>query len=481
MSFPGESETKDPFAGLVNTEAEQALLGSILLDNRVFENIVDLVQARDFAMPVHGRIFTAIAAQIGAGLSADAVGLKAIFDQDESLVGINGAYLAQLMQSVVTLLNAPTYARAVADLARRRDLVITAQDLQADAADLANTERTAADVVADIERRLLDIEQAASQGVAESVGDIAGRVIEAAAAAYRAGGLVTIDTGIDDLDRILSGMDAGALIIVGARPSMGKTALANTIAINVARAGNPVMFFSLEMTREQLGQRWIASQTGIETEDQRRGRLSDAQWPQLVEAQQYLAGLPIYVDDQPRLSVPQMRQRARRQKRRLRGRMGLVIVDHLQHVRQGGKTESRRLEIGDATSQLKAMAKELGCPVLVLSQLSRAVEQRDDKRPILSDLRESGDIEQDADVVMFLYREEYYLERGRPKRGANQSATAFTEALADYEKQLRDARGLAEVAVPKNRTGRVGNVRLAWDADRQRFENLARTFEGGAR
>lgn len=474
-SLRGDSDTRDPFAGLVNTEAEQALLGALLLDNRVFENVVDLVLPRDFATPVHARIYDAIAKQMGAGLRVDAISLKTAFDQDEALAGtLSGEYLARLLQSVVTTANGPAYARTIADLARRRDLVLAAQDLQADAADLSDTERSAADVVADIERRLLDIDQAASQGVAESVGDIAGKVIDATQEAYRAGGLVTIDTGIADLDRILSGMDAGALLIVGARPSMGKTALANTIAINVARVGNPVMFFSLEMTREQLGQRWIASLTGIETEDQRRGRIAAEQWQALVDARSYLSGLPIYVDDQARLSVPQMRQRARRLKRRLRGKLGLVIVDHLQHVRQGGKTESRRLEIGDATSQLKAMAKELACPVLVLSQLSRAVEQRDDKRPMLSDLRESGDIEQDADVVMFLYREEYYLERGRPKRGANQTATSWAETLAEYDQRIEDAKGLAEIAVPKNRTGRVGTVRLMWDADRQRFTDLAR-------
>lgn len=475
-------DTQDPFAVLVNIEAEQALLGAILLDNRAFENIVDVVQARDFANPAHQRIFDAISKQMAAGLPVDAVSLKTMFDQDQGesgMPGITGQYLAKLMVSVVTIVNAPGYARIIADLARRRDLVVTAQDLMADAADLSDVERTAADVVADVERRILDIDQAASQGDAQSVGAIAGMVVQAAGDAFRAGGLVTVDTGLVDLDRILSGLDVGSLNILGGRPSMGKSALANTIALNVARRVenqpiNPVMFFSLEMTAEQLGQRWIASLTGIETEDQRRGRIEEGQWQALVDAQNYLANLPIYVDDQARLSVAQMRQRARRVKRRLRGKLALVIVDHLQLVRQIGKRDNRNVELGEITADMKAMAKDLNCPVLCLSQLSRSLEQREDKRPILSDLRESGSIEQDADVVMFLYREEYYLERGRPKRKPNQTQASWSEAESEYETLLEDSRGMAEVLIPKNRTGRVGLVRLIWNASRQRFLDMAR-------
>ena len=475
-SLLGDSEAVDPFAGLVSTEAEQALLGAILLNNQAFEHVVDIVQARDFATPLHGRIFEAISKSLSAGGRVDAITLKTAFDQDPALAGtLSGAYLVQLVTSVVTIINAPGYARIVADLARRRDLVLAAQDLMADAADLGDTARTPGDIVGDIERRLLDIDQASSEGKIESVGDIAGRVIQATNDAYRAGGLVTIDTGLADLDRPLSGMDVGALVIVGARPSMGKTALAGTIAVNVARAGNPVLLFSLEMTREQLTQRWIAGVTGIATENQRRGRIEEHQWQALAEARSYLAELPIFVDDQSLLTVPQMRQRARRLKRRLKSKLGLVVVDHLQLVREVGRRDNRNVELGEITKTLKAMAKELECPVIVLSQLSRAVEQREDRRPMLSDLRESGSIEQDADVVMFLYRDEYYLLRSAPKRTAKQTGASFAETLLAYDEQLHDARGIAEISIPKNRTGQAGTVvKVAWNAERQQFTNLAR-------
>lgn len=480
----------DPILKLANTEAEQSLLGALLLNNAVFEHVVDIVGAGDFANGVHGRIYHAIGELASKGQLANPVTLLHHFANEEALARVGGgAYLARIAASGGIPANAPHYARTIADLARRRDLVSAAQDIILDATTLDDVNRTAADAIDAGEQRLYEIAESATQSVLESVGSIAAGVVRDAEAAYKAGGIRTVDTGIHDLDAPLSGLDAGSLILVGGRPSMGKTAFANTVAFNVARTpphkddppsaqrvpGKVVAFFSLEMTKAQLTQRWLAGLTGIETEDQRHGRVKPDDWTRLIKAQQYLNSLPIYVDDQARLSVPQMRQRARRLKRRV-GRLDLIIVDHLQHVRQGGRVENRRLEIGDATGMLKAVAKELNCPVLLLSQLSRAVEQRDDKRPMLADLRESGDIEQDADVVMFLYREEYYLSRSPPRRKLGETREAFSARLIDHESQVDETRGLAEILIPKNRTGRAGvTVKVAWDAPRQRFTDLARS------
>jgi replicative DNA helicase len=255
---------------------------------------------------------------------------------------------------------------------------------------------------------------------------------------------------------------------------MGKSCLAGSVAMSAARRGKRVAMFSLEMTGAELAGRWIAGLTGITTDCQRHGKIEPGDWQRLVHAQEELRRLAIFVDDQPRLSVAQMRQRCRRMRRR--AGLDLVIIDHLQLVRQGGKQESRRLEIGDASSMIKAIAKELGVPILVLSQLSRSPEQRDDKRPILSDLRESGDIEQDADVVMFLYRDEYYLQRAEPRRRASDTADGFASKQADWTDAMSAAKGIAEIIVAKNRHGRTGVAKAYFDGERQTFTDLARGY-----
>lgn len=387
MAVPGDSEARDLFAGLVSVQAEQALLGALLLNNDVYEYVVDIVAAADFATPLHSRLYEAVGNRIASGQKVDAVVLKGVFDQDPALSGqLTGTYLARLVDSVITLVNAPDYARTIADLARRRDLVLAGQDLIAAAADLADTSRTAVNIVEDIEQRLYQIGAVAVNGGPEGIGLIAAGALRQTEAAYKAGGAAVIDTGLDDVDRIVSGMGAGDLVVLGGRPSMGKSALAGNIVFNAARQGKLSVFFSLEMTKPELAQRWLAGMTGIDTDKQRHGRLDSVDWEKILDAQSALAKLPIAIDDQPRLSVPQMRQRARRHKRRFG--LDLIVVDHLQLVRQGGRVENRRLEIGDASSSLKAIAKELQVPVLLLSQLSRGVEQREDKRPSLADLRE---------------------------------------------------------------------------------------------
>lgn len=456
---------ENPLLSLYNAEAEQCLLGAIFVNNNAYEHVADLLSPEDFGTPLHGQIYAAIANMIPNGIAANPVTVARALDEPDK------AYLAKIVMSAVTVINAPHYAQIIADMARRRDIVTAAQDIIADAA-VVDIERPADVVLDEAEDRLHSIAERADRKCGlTSLGQILSDSVGAIEAAYKAGGTVTVNTGLADLDKLLSGMGAGDLVVLAARPSMGKSALAGSIAVNVAGQGKRVLIFSLEMTKAELAARWIAGKTGITTDQQRHGQVDD--WGRLIEAQRALSQLPVSVDDGSRLSVPMMRQRARRLKRRMRG-LDLVIIDHLQLVRQGGRQESRRLEIGDATSMLKAVAKELGVPVLVLSQLSRAPEQRNDKRPMLSDLRESGDIEQDADVVMFLYRDEYYLERNEPKRRPNQTNEAFAADVAEWEDQMRQAKGLAEIAVAKNRHGRTGTVKVRFDAERQRFENLAR-------
>lgn len=473
MSIAQLEPEKDPLAKLYSTEAEQALLGALFVNNRAYEHVADILAPEDFGYALHGRIFGAIGSLIASGGTANPITLKPMFEQDEALNGVGAsAYLSRLALSAVTVLNSRDYATTIADLARRRELIEAAQDIIGDAA-VVDIERPADIVLDEAEERLFRIgDRSSKAGTIRSLGDVLATTIKEIEDAYKRGGAVTTDTGLSDLDRIVSGMGAGDLVVLAGRPAMGKSAAAGTIALNAARTGQRVLIFSLEMSQAELSQRWLAGITGISTDRQRHGQLKGRDWDAVVEANVLLATLPIFVDDQPRLSVPQMRQRARRVRRR--HGLDLIIVDHLQLVRQPGKQESRRVEIGDASSMLKAIAKELQVPVLLLSQLSRAPEQRDDKRPLLSDLKESGDIEQDADVVMLLFRAEYYLERAEPRRRPNEQQDAFNSRLADWQDECRRVRGLAEIAVAKNRHGCTGVAHVVFDGERQRFENLAR-------
>lgn len=473
MSTSQLEPQKDPFASLLSVEAERGLLGALFMNNRAYEHVADILTPDDFSYAVHGKIYGAIGSLITSGSTANPVTLKAMFDQDGILQSIGGAaYLTRLANCAVTALNSRCYAETIADLARRREIVLAAQDIIVDAA-VVDVERPANTVLDEAEERLYRItDRSARENTVRSLGDVLVSTIKAIEDAYKRGGAITTDTGLVDLDHIISGMGAGDLVVLAGRPAMGKSAAAGTIAFNAARAGKTVLIFSLEMSQAELSQRWLAGLSGISTDRQRHGKLAGREWEDLVEANAILSKLPIMVDDQPRLSVPQMRQRARRVRRR-RG-LDLIIIDHLQLVRQQGKQESRRVEIGDASSMLKAIAKELQVPVLLLSQLSRAPEQRDDKRPQLSDLKESGDIEQDADVVMFLFREEYYLERAEPRRRQNETREAFEGRFADWQDECRRTRGLGEIAVAKNRHGRTGVAHVVFDGERQRFENQAR-------
>ena len=461
---------------LVNHEAEQALLGALLLNNRAYDAVCDVLAGEDFAHPLHGRIYSAIATFVAGGSEANAVTLHGYFadDADASFGGNPAGYLAQLDRCAVSVLNSYHYARNIRDLARRRRLVEAAQQIMDDAA-APDPERDADAVLDDAEQLLHDIAEPLATTGPQPLSAIMPRTLEAVEAAYKraadgGSGALVIDTGLAALDGIMRGMAAGDLVVLAGRPAMGKTAAAGTIAVNAAAAGKTTAFFSLEMTAEQLAMRMIAGRTGIATDKQRHGELDMVDWQRLHEANAYIARLPIHVDEQPRLGVGQIRQRARRI-RRQHG-LDLVVIDHLQLMRQGGRQESRRTEIGDITSSLKAIAKELQVPILLLSQLNRALENRDDKRPTMADLKESGDIEQDADVVVFVHRDEYYLERSKPKRHPRQTEESHYGEINAWQDLCDTAKGKADLIVAKNRQGRTGVARLAWDAERQRFEDL---------
>lgn len=458
---------------LVNHEAEQALLGALLINNAAYDRVCDKLSFEDFAHPLHGQIYAAIGSVIASGSVADTLTLHGFFAGGDVYLQSGGrSYLAQLAASAVTVINAPGYADAIADLARRRELVEISQELVNDAG-VPMPDRLVSAVVEDIEQRLSEIaERNQTHQTARPMVAITRKVISDTEAVHAAGGAKFVNTGLLDLDHYLKGMAGGELIVLAGRPSMGKSALAGSIASNAADQGKRVGMFSLEMTGEELGQRWIAGRTGISTEKMRAGDLDMADWPRFRDAEAELGRLSIIVDDQARLSAASIRQRARRLQRR--GGLDLVIIDHLQLIRQGGRQESRRTEIGDATSSLKAAAKELGVPVLLLSQISRKVEDRDDKRPMLSDLKESGDIEQDADVVLFLYREIYYLAKAEPRKNGRESKEGYASRLADWEADCAKVKDLAEIIVGKNRHGRTGFVKIHFDENRQRFSNLSK-------
>lgn len=472
MDNQWNTTAESPLSALCNIEAEQCLLGAILINNNAFEYVADVVAAEDFGNPVHGLIYSEIGKLVAQGMPANPITLSPLAQREAA---IGSRYLVSLLEAAPTVINAPHYANIIVDMARRREIVCVAQDAIADAT-VIDPDRPADTVLDEVEERLYSIgDKCIKNDGLVSLGTIIAGTLQKIEAAHKSGGAITVDTGLVDLDRIISGMGAGDLSVIAGRPSMGKSALAGSIAVNAAKAGKKVAMFSLEMSREELSQRWIAGLTGISTDRQRHGQIDDkTEWDKLVEASNYLNTLPILVDDQARLSVAQMRQRARRIRRR--GGLDLIIIDHLQLIRQGGKQESRRLEIGDATSMLKAIAKEMRLPILLLSQLNRGVESRENKRPGLADLKESGDIEQDADLVMFLYRDEYYLLRNEPRHKQGQSREAFTSEVADWQEKCSAAHGIAEIEVAKNRHGKTGMVRVRFDGERQRFENLERRW-----
>ena len=474
----------------VNYEAEQALLGAVLANNRAFEKVSDILQPEHFADDAHGRIFDACARLIERGQIANAVTLKTLFEQDEALTAVGGAqYLAKLQSNYVTIINAADYGRVIHDLYLRRELIALGEDVVNDAFG-ADLEVTAADQIETAEQKLYSLAEAGhSEGGLTGFKSAVVQAVEMAEAALKRDSHVAgVPTSFKDLDKLLGGLHPSDLIILAARPAMGKTSLATNIAYSAAaardRGPNPddasgqqseaVAFFSLEMSSEQLATRILSEQANVRSDGIRRGEIRDDEFDRIFETSRHLHTLPLYIDDTPALTVPALRTRARRLKRQ--HGLGLIVVDYLQLMQGpvGLRSENRVQEVSEITRGLKAVAKELNVPVLALSQLSRQPEQRDDKRPQLADLRESGSIEQDADVVLFIYRDEYYLVRERPRQSATEDPEKFNKRKVDYEERLEKARNIAEIIVAKQRHGPIGNVELHFHSDFTRFSDLVR-------
>ena len=482
----GDTQYRTPPA---NLEAEQALLGAILVNNAAYHRVSEFLKSEHFAEGVHGRIFAAIAKLMERGQLANPVTLKNLFDQDGALQEIGGAqYLARLAASVITIINAEDYGRTIYDLYLRRQLIAIGEDVVNEAY-RHDLDRQAPQQIETAEKRLFDLAETGQyEGGFLPFASALGQAIAQAEAAFKRSGRTTgVATGFTDLDKLLGGLHPSDLVVLAGRPSMGKTALATNIGFHAARHYRPVRtadgrtvaedgavvgFFSLEMSAEQLATRILAEESGVPSNNIRKGEVGSEDFQRFVEASQRLAEVPFFVDDTPALTIAGLRTRARRLLRQ-QG-LGLVIVDYLQLIRgEENGAENRVQEISEITRGLKALAKELNVPVLALSQLSRAVEQREDKRPMLSDLRESGSIEQDADVVMFVFREEYYLSRGEPMRRPEESDERFNMRYDDWKQRLEQVHATAEVLVSKQRHGPIGKVTLRFDGETTKFSSFA--------
>ncbi len=486
MALPAHKETFDPALERVvpnNIEAEQALLGAILVNNEAFYRVSDFLEADHFYEPLHRTIYETLARIVRAGKSATPITIKTFLPADERIGEITVAqYLARLAGEATTIINALDYGHVIRDAALRRQLIGIGEDM-VNTAFAAPVDHTPREQIEETERRLYEL---AESGRSESgfigFSDAIAVAVDMAAKAYqRDSHLSGLATGLYDLDRLLGGLQASDLVIIAARPAMGKTALATNIAFHAARNyrfevladgthrtvdGGVVAFFSLEMSCEQLATRLISEQTRISSADVRRGRIDAGQFERLVDVSREIQDIPLFIDDTGGISIAQLAARARRVKRQ-RG-MDLMIVDYLQLL-QGSRRradQGRVQEITEITTSLKALAKELDVPIIALSQLSRQVESREDKRPQLADLRESGSIEQDADVVMFIYREEYYKKNAKPKEG--------TDAFFTWQAEMEEIMGRAEVIIGKQRHGPTGTVELHFDDTFTRFSNLAK-------
>ncbi len=478
-----------------NFEAEQALLGSILVNNAAYHRVAEFLKGEHFADPLHGKLFDSLARLIERGQLVSAVTLKTYIESDEDMKAAGGAaYLAGLAAASVHVIDAGDFGRLVHDLFLLRELITLGQDV-VNGAFKPTLDETAIEQIEVAEKKLYDLASVGqTDGSFRPFRAALTEAMVAAEAAYnRAGQLTGVATGLTQLDQLLGGLHKSDLLILAGRPSMGKTALATNIAFNAVKAyreehgedGKPkvidgavVGFFSLEMSAEQLANRILSEQAGISSEKIRKGEMSSGDFDRVISVSQELEHLNLYIDDTPALSIAALRTRARRLKR-TRG-LGLLIVDYLQLLNPSGKSrqENRVQEVSEITRGLKTLAKELDVPVIALSQLSRAVEQREDKRPQLADLRESGSIEQDADVVMFVYREEYYLTRTEPTRRAEESDQKFNERHEAWKERCEQTYGKAEVIVAKQRHGPTGIVRLSFEGAITKFDNLPADADG---
>lgn len=458
-----------------NTEAEQSLLGALLVENSLFENVSEFLLPVHFYRPVNAKIYEVIKKLITAGEVADPITLGAYFERNGEFESIGGSsYFVQLANSIVSLTDIEDYANLIYELYLRRQLILLGESIAKDAA-VTNLEKRAVDQIEAAESKLYELSVISDkQGGFLTFDNASLKTLGGIEQVYRSKrSIIGITTGLVDVDNYLGGLGRSDLVILAGRPSMGKTALATNMAFNAALAaitekegGGKVAFFSLEMSAEQLVTRILAQECEIIVGDIRRGTIKDEDYMKLAQKTKQLASLPLYIDDTPALTVSAIRTRARKLKRQ--HGLDLIVIDYLQLIQGSAekRNENRVQEVSEITRSLKALAKELNVPVIALSQLSRSVEARDDKHPQLADLRESGSIEQDADVVMFVYREEYYMSRNIPEEGSEQEMK--------WLEKYRKIQCLAELIVAKQRQGQIGTVKLYFDGRFTKFGNLAR-------
>jgi replicative DNA helicase len=463
------SIVKDQFKELPNNiEAEQAVIGSILVSNDIFDEISTIISSDNFYDPMHQKIFNAIHGLIFKGMLANPITLKNYFEDEKDDLNIP-EYLVKITKFSTSVRQAVEYSKIIYDMFVRRELVKISEQTM-DNAKLTELDSSGQTIIENTEKSLFDLaEKGSSNSNLVKFDEAMKQTIEMASAAYKnEEGIVGVPTGLRDLDDKLGGLHQSDLIIIAGRPSMGKTSLATNIAFNAAQKlqdsgkKSSIAFFSLEMSSEQLSTRIISEQARISSNDIRRGRISDEQFDKFLETSKNIAELPLYIDETPAISIAAMSNRARRIKR-LFG-LDMIVVDYIQLMR--GTTfnkDGRVQEISQITQGLKAIAKELAVPVVALSQLSRQVEQRDDHKPQLADLRESGSIEQDADVVMFVYREGYYLQRKEPREA--------TVEHAEWQAKMNEVAHLAQIIIGKQRHGPIGNVTLEFEERFTKFKD----------
>ena len=468
-----------------NIEAEQALLGALLINNDVYDRVANILNETHFFDPVHGKIFEVAASRIKNNSLASPVTLKAFLEDDPGLAELGGnAYLVRLAGASVSVFASKDYAELIRELATRRSLIDIGNEISGKAGTI-DIENDPKEQIINAEQKLYELAETGQKGSGfKSFLKAIKEAVDVANSAYqREGGMVGPSTGFNDLDKKLGGLHQSDLLILAGRPSMGKTALATNIAFNIAKKyskgtlqdgsvgaidGGVVGFYSLEMSAEQLAARILSEVSEVPSDQIRRVDMTEKEFRRFVEAAKSLEACPLFIDDTPALPITQLAARARRLKRT--NGLDVLIVDYLQLVRPASSKDSRVNEVSEITQGLKAIAKELDIPVIALSQLSRQVENRDDKRPQLSDLRESGSIEQDADVVMFVYRGEYYKEREKPNDHE-------IEKMAAWQAEMEELHGKAEIIIGKQRHGPIGTIDLSFEGQFTRFGNLAKPWQ----
>ncbi|MDQ2891922.1 MAG: replicative DNA helicase [Pseudomonadota bacterium] len=492
LAFPIPTAAAEPQQLPRNVEAEAAMLGAMMIDNRLADDLVDRLEPTHFFEPLHGRIFAAIKTLRSNDMLATPVTLRPMFEADEGMKELGGpAYLASLTGSGAGLIGARQFAQQIYDLAMLRALVTVGRTLVDRAMDTSEEVNPRAQIELAEEELFKVSADGDIEGSVKSFAQATTAAVKMAERALNSGGnLSGVTTGIDSINAKIGGMHHSDLMILAGRPGMGKTSLATNIAFNAARrwmrdmadgiapadsVGAKVAFFSLEMSADQLATRILAEQSRISSEALRMGKISRAEFGQLAAAAAELENLPLFIDDTGGLSIGALHTRVRRLQRRHNNEIGLVVVDYLQLLTgSGNNREGNRVqEISEISRGLKTMAKDLNVPVLALSQLSRAVEQREDKTPMLSDLRESGSIEQDADMVWFVYREDYYVAAKEPKRPIEGDSAKVHDDHNAWAADMERVYGLAELIIAKQRHGSTGKVRMKFDPTITKFTDLA--------